>query len=1675
MGDDDKKKPQGDDFEDLFLGAVIDGTKDGEDAYDDTDLEASSVEIKVETPAEGEVDFGEFAEIDVYDGAEAEVVLEGMAEGLEFKEEAKEEAAEDEVVIEGYPGAGEAAPGFVALEIEETEWRDLVASLRKDLENQKDDMAAASLLAEMGRITERRLRDHSAANSLYEEALQRDPTCLFAMQGRRRIHVRTGSWDDVREDLNQERSLAQDQTIARRIDGLQIDLRLWQDGESGAVADFSDLRASEPQNPYIILMGLFDAFDRRDVERAAREFGHLSGLSQDKIFKSSLKSMAALLYEVAGSKDKAETMYEEVRLEAGAGFDRAVDMALWRFRALKDQWSEAESLANTPFDETDSILMRGHRFLLAAQQLFILNKVEEAASLLRLLPQSTSSLFLQFFAALAGGGENEEKIEIIEKFEEKIQGPPPLKAALQWMLAEVCTVKEKALPWYRKCIDSDRALLIPEIELAEMLTAKGDEDYLSLLESVLEPYLTDSQKFWAAAHVGLRLFENGREKSGGEIIRRYVQESRDENLIWLMNILYLARSRIDSWVDFLGKWSFALNDPDALLGVRLLQADVSEYLAGRKDQAENIRKNLITDGAQTVLPFHSLAFHPDHVQDSILFNRDNIMEYISMEGGKELIPAVMSILYRGVISDLEQRVELYRKILEIKPAHLPAFCCVRRELLSQGRFEEYFEILNDFINASKDLGKGLLGSDRMTLLWLSKRALIDEKDLRSYLGELKDDPFVSVYLTSIDTFPRIAAEAIQAIASQIPAASSQKWWFDAARKWAGVDRESMLGCLEHLDEESWKRLGRGLMETDAWVRQDWSAITDRLIEKIRSQEEGTDQVPVLSRMAYVDMFLKEEASIGLAEIQSMVQGETLPPLNGMRMLLKHLVAQNRREEILPVLLSMSKAVLGSDESRVWSWLAYRYGRDDPATVEQIYGRLLGETEKLEGDLPLLLLKEGLAATANDSAELAKILEALAISIEGDREKGSLLWLLTIFLSERDPESALNVAKEACDKIPRNPGSAFLTEKIATFREDWSSAAMGAKLAGGLFREPEHAAAELLRAAELYRDKVGETGWALQAFEQVLSLDPKNVSAFEGLRLHYSKTAAWERLGSLIETRLGLVEDETEKIILRYALAETYENAGRLADAVHMINMIADENPEDAEALQRLSDLAFKAEDWEHAASALQQLLSLNIPNDLKVKNFMRLGDIYLEQLPDPERAIFCYEKVNEFGPVDLEVAEKLVSLYHKTMAWEKGLQQAQLLYENTDDQVQQMRWLLMAGRFFEEGAKDLRRAEKVYETARGLVPMSHEPIVHMVRLYKKKNDTMALNFMLQRSMGDIKVFMQKNPDDMTLYHTVMHILSEGGDSTSARLAGTLLAGFNELLPDETLLLKNLGGPIGWSGGPWVSKDELEEHLISPSMTPAFRELILRMEEPLSKSIPVDTSRFGISRGTRLSKKHPADEQLLDQVAAWFGVRKPQVHVVQVLPNMLGVLVGSPPHVVIGEPMYEQMSTLQKVFVFAWGCKLIRSGMLPLLSVPEGELPALWVALIQQFETSYYLSGVSPEATGTIGYNLKKNLSKKLREELFGIALECSSDTTINVGTPYTEIASYGDKAGLLACGNIIEAIKLHWMLHAGAQAPLTSGSQIQDVLSESPVMAKLCEFIATGPLAKCLAFFESGT
>jgi len=1656
-----EKKGKKDDILGEILGeAVIEG-----EGAEESDLDADSVTIDVGEDIEGGNIFQE-GEFLVYDSAEAEKSLKSVS-GKE----------EDEVVIveDVESGAGEVS-SITPIEWSAEEWEKVVKRIEKDAEFQMDPAISAHMFAEAGRIQEKRLGNSDSALILYDKALKKDPRCLPALQGKRRILLKSGKRDEAIGILKRENEIAQDaqdDLLKWRIESAISSLKFWFNQDSSVAQKFSDLFNACPNNPYLAFMEFSNKCLSNDPAGAGEILLRISEMTRMKPIRRILSSAAGIAFEMSQRFEDAQNAYRraigESKVEES---DMGAVLGLWRMSIRDGKWAEAENYSNISLEDPDSTLTTGHRFFLASQLLLIPQKLEEAESLFMLIPESPASLILRFLSV--AGRDREKEIEYLKKLEGKIFGSDALKAALQWILSTKEASSSSKIEWLKKSLNCYSGFILPELELLKLLSSSSSEEDRSFLLSIINGFLSQPDKLWLAIHGGLTLIEQGNDKDGREVLYRVLKQQKDENLLWVVGLYNLANQNEIEWLNLMSLFSGIINDSEVLTGVRLLQADMIRAIENKKDSARDIIRNLITDGVTSVFPYRLLAMDDESCRDTVIFNFKSIMEMLDAPKGEEAVLPVMMLMGEGIFNNAQERISIYRKILEKRPGYLPAFCALRRELLSGKRYKEYLDSMEEFFSVAGRREGSLFDNDRLALLVISNEYFHEDNKIDDVVQKYGNDPFFAIHFSNAGALPSISASAIEQIANMLPPLRAQSWWFEAARKWMGLNRQRMMDCIKKLEDEKWKRCGDFLIEANSWLEKDWTGVTERLLESLRNIPEGVGQNPVLSKVAYIDLMLRQDLSIGFAEVESLVQNQGNVPIIELRMLLKHILREGRYEEVLPILRSLCLSAGDSEEARAWAWIGFRFARDDDMASDMIYYELLKDTEKLAGDVPLLLLKSILARKRNDYFEIAKILETLILSFEGDREQGALMWVIALLLADKDLDSALNMVKESVAKLPLNPGAAYLLERIAELKEDWPSAAMGAGVAGRLFKEPQHMSNFLLKAASIYKEKMGEIGWATQCYEEVLSMDPLNRDAFEGLKSYCVETGSWDRLCSLIESRILMVQDDYEKQSLRMALSEAYEKAGRLEDAIKIDLEIVDAEPESPRALQTLAQHAISAGQWETAAASLQQFLALPVSDEEKVETFMKLGNIYIEQIPDLQRAIHCYEQVNEIGPLDLEVVEKLANLYFKAMDWEKGIKQVQILYENAEDTQQKVKWLVMAGKFFEEGAKDLKRAEKTYESARAMMPTAHEPVVSMIKLYRKINDEQALKFLIHRSIGDLKVFQQKNPDDMTIYHTIMHILSEAGDRTGTRIIGTLLNAFMEILPDETLALEKAGGEISWQGGSWITSPELEEHLLPTSITSGFKMLMQKLESIILKSLTVLPEKYGISSGTKLQKRSPEDEAILEEVAGWFGVKKFQVHLVDLVPNMLAILPDSPATLVIGEPLFRQLTRNQKRYVFAWGCKIVSSGMLPLYCLSEDELAGLWVAVIQQFEPSFFIAGVPAESSSKFTYKLQKNMSKKIKEELIGIALECSSDPNIQPQKLYSALLNYADRAALLGCGSIKEAINFHWRLHVGGHDPVTSGAQIQDVLSESEVVAMLCEFIISGGLAKCLDFYPGG-
>jgi tetratricopeptide (TPR) repeat protein len=1634
---------------------------EGDEQTADSDLEELWDDLPETEIDEGELDsdfFRGFEDVDaeVYDGipTDEDIATEGTARDEEAApaELAVEEDDTEIVIEEGEAGEEdlfESMGDFLDYEGWSTQrWQECAAELLEDARAHEDPAVSARLLAAAARVTETRLDDVGEAVRLYESARQLDAGCLAAIQGARRLALAERRFDDAEEAVEEELAAADDVPIKRRLEDLAAKIGAFERGRAngGSLAS---------EDPYHAIAAFTSSLAAGEAGRAAEAAAAIASLSDDGLFVSTLCTASGLLSEIAGSPDDARQAYEQA-LEARES-DEIARLAMSRMHALGREWREAERRAGGVAAPAGGPATPGLGLLRAALEVLALGRTEDAREIVGALPDHPPELLLGLLASLSDPEAFAGRLE-------RVTGDLPagsLRGSLEYVALGAGSRQPGADDLRRVC-EQVPELGAAALEAVEMLTGAHLEDRAPVLDAVLEAVGDTASLPWLQTEAALGLLEAGRDEEALRVLSRASDTGLEDEIVVAALVSTLRREDGGAAPGLIDMAASRQGDPEQAVALKLLRADLGRFDAEDPSAARDVLSSLPRDSA---LASRVVC---DLVIDGADAWPEALDEALQSAAARGCAAAAFVALLTGRREDDTWRRELLERVLEVDPGHLPAFAAVRRELLAAGAVERYGEVLEAWCEARAELESERLLGERVALLSLGAPSSLGEQQLGEYLDRSRDDAFLPLFLASlVGSFPALGAEAAEKLASLLEGEEADRWWFEAARRWSGVDGQRAGSALGNVSGERWSRAAHGLMEASAWMSGRWDDVAGVLIEAVRQQPEGETSVDLLARMVYVDGFCKGERSMALAEAESLLEATENPDPFCLRFLYTSLVAADRLEDARPVVERLAASLAGVPESTAFVWLALRLARLGAGPPERPEELLRSTLETRAQDLPLLFLADGRARRRRDTDLLRSVVSEMAGTMDEPREQGALLWVLAVLGAEADPERAFSAAREAQENLPANPAAALLVEQMAASREDWAAAAMFARQAGSLTRQTTFAVEDLLRAGEIYRDRLGEGGWAVQCFEQAMNLDPSDGRAFDALRQHFGDLGEWDHVASLMEERVQATEDDAARHALLRELAHVYENASRDEEAIASLRRILAEEPEDAESLSSLASLCIRTSSWEEAIDALQERSLLPMDREQKIHLFTTLGGLYVDQVPNDKKAVVCFEKVLSEGDPDLDVVRRLARLYEKTGAWEKGLKMAEMLFNAAEDEEDKAAWLVTAGRLWQEGAGDLRRAEQSYEMARKQTPGAAEPVVALVNLYRQQGDQRALSFHLERSMGDLEHFVRDDPGNLKLYHTAFEIARSTGDRHAIRVAGTLLESLYDLHVDERTDFEEAGGTYEWSLGPWVAEESIDEIIAPESFTPSFRVLAARLRDPLLKSVDHDPQRFGISRATRLSKRYGKDVKIADDVARHFGIKPLSVHLTDLIPSVLTVLSDTPPVLVIGEPLYRTLSEAQKRFAFAWGCKLVASGLAPFVSLGQGGLPALWVALMQQFEPSFFISGVDADETVKLSAALRKHVPKKVLEDLFGAGIECSGDQRIDVSRLYKDISSFADRAALLGCGDMGAALQFVWVVSSGDE-PFNSDYTAAKALEESDALMRIVEFIVSGRFARAL-------
>lgn len=162
--------------------------------------------------------------------------------------------------------------------------------------------------------------------------------------------------------------------------------------------------------------------------------------------------------------------------------------------------------------------------------------------------------------------------------------------------------------------------------------------------------------------------------------------------------------------------------------------------------------------------------------------------------------------------------------------------------------------------------------------------------------------------------------------------------------------------------------------------------------------------------------------------------------------------------------------------------------------------------------------------------------------------------------------------------------------LASARGDFAQARQLLEKEIGLSSESSDRVGLLVDLGVLLATRLGEAGAAVDALDEALALEPRNVGALDAMFSAALGTGAWEKAASALETMLasGLALADTSQRYHRLGLAA--EEAGQTDRALGLYSRSYARNPAFRPTLERLSEICFERQQWENAWKATEHLI-----------------------------------------------------------------------------------------------------------------------------------------------------------------------------------------------------------------------------------------------------------------------------------------------------------------------------------------------------------------------------------------------------------------------------------------------------------------------------------------------------
>ncbi len=268
-------------------------------------------------------------------------------------------------------------------------------------------------------------------------------------------------------------------------------------------------------------------------------------------------------------------------------------------------------------------------------------------------------------------------------------------------------------------------------------------------------------------------------------------------------------------------------------------------------------------------------------------------------------------------------------------------------------------------------------------------------------------------------------------------------------------------------------------------------------------------------------------------------------------------------------------------------------------------------------------------------------------------------------------------------------------------------------------EYEAQLAHYIQIGELLTQILIRPDEAIEAWLQVLQLDPAHLQALNALEQLFTDEMRWEETVDILDRKAEVIGETSEKITIRMQIAEIWEQqVGNDALAAGAYDVVLDLDPAHDEAFQRLEVLHNRTEGW-------QDLLGLYVTRAEVVEGEDRLNilrqaaEIAEQRLEQPEMAFVVLQTALAEHWRDRALASELERLADKTRNWSELVELYEGIIQSLNDPKEALVLHNVVARWYFHKLNDSDRSWQHFQFVLNLDPENLGALEELSEIYRR--------------------------------------------------------------------------------------------------------------------------------------------------------------------------------------------------------------------------------------------------------------------------------------------------------------------------------------------------------------------